>query len=125
MPFPTFGSPVTCRYQQMHDTDPSSDIDDPTSFPHTNNWLHELDAGNRGIDGHNFTQYANILTENMFMRISQLENMPKEDLLRLCPSMPAGTAPLVLGYARKDCGVIRKNEMQRLRQARLEPKRYL
>jgi hypothetical protein len=42
----------------------------------------------------------------MFMCISQLENMPKEDLLCLCPSMPAGTAPLVLGYARKDYDVI-------------------
>jgi hypothetical protein len=122
-------SPSVSHHYQRHLEIPSSDaideLDDPTLFPRVASWLQELDEGPRGADQHNFAQYTDALEKNMLMRVFQLEDLTEEKLLTVCASMVTGTAALVLQYARKDCGKIRKVEARRLRDARLQPKRYL
>lgn len=113
------------RRYQIPSSDPVEELDDPTLFPRVAEWLQELDQGPRGADGHNFTQHGARLEQNMFMRIFQLETLMEEKLVAVCESMAPGTATLIMQYARKDCSRIRKNEAQRLREARLQPKRYL
>ena len=124
-----FSSPYTppdrYRHRKMPSSDPVDDLDDPTIFPRTTAWLQELDGGPRGADGHNFTQYAEQLERNMFTCMFQLETLTEEKLLSICTSMVAGTASLILQYARKDCVKIRKKEAQRQREARLLPKQYI
>jgi hypothetical protein len=107
---------------------PSSDppeLDDLTLFPRVAAWLHELDGGPRGTDGHNFAQYGEPLEQKMFKRIFQLESLTEDKLVAICDSMALGTATLILRYARHECGKIRKAEAKRLREARLQPKHYL
>jgi hypothetical protein len=99
MPFPSYNSPATLhRILQPHET-PSSgsaeDIDDPTLFPCVTEWLHKLECRPHGADGHKFHQYGTILEENMFIRISHLENLTKDELIAICASIPMGTASLI------------------------------
>jgi hypothetical protein len=46
----------------------------PTLFPMIEDWLHGLDAGSCGVDGHNFAQYASNFNEHGFKRISEIAN---------------------------------------------------
>lgn len=122
-----YGSPMS-RYPQRHFDIPSSDpieeLEDPTLFPRIGAWLQELDAGVRGSDGHNFSQYADSFEGNKFTRIFQLEELSDDKLVSLCPGMPVGTATLIIAYAKKDVGAIRKKETRRLREMKMHPKRY-
>jgi len=121
-PGPPFGG---SGRSNMPSSDPIDELDDPTLFPRVVTWLHDLDNGPRGMDGHNFSQCAVALETNMFTRILQLEMMSNQELQALCPSMPAGTTSLLLQYARRDCNNIRKKESRRQREVRLQPKRYV
>lgn len=105
-------------------SDPIEETEDPTLFPRVSLWLRDLDGGPRGTDGHNFSQCQQVLDANMFTRISQLDSMVNSELIGLCPGLPAGTAGLLLQYARADCSKIRKMETRRIRQAKHTPKHY-
>lgn len=105
-------------------SDPIKEIEKPSLFPRVSSWLQELDNGPRGTDGHNFSQCLQVLDTNMFTRISQLDSMANSELVGLCPGLPAGTAALLLQYARTDCLKIRKLEARRTRQAKHTPKHY-
>jgi hypothetical protein len=128
MPFPSYNSPVILhRILQSHETASSGsaeDIDDPTLFPRVTEWLHNLDCGPHGADGHKCHQYGAILEGNMFVHISHLENLTKDELIAICTGMPLGTASLIQECARKECNRIRMKEQKRYHQAQLEPKRY-
>jgi hypothetical protein len=118
-------SPYSRRRFDIPSSDPIEELEDPTLFPRIGTWLKELDNGVRGSDGHHFVQYAAALDDNKFTRIFQLEDLTDDKLIALCPGMPAGTATLIIGYAKKDVGVIRKKEARRLREVKMQPKRYI
>ena len=125
MGYPTFGGPGRSNFgRDMPSSDPINELDDPTLFPWVTSWLLDLDNGPRGADGHNFSQCALTLETNMFTRILQLEAMSNQELRALCPSIPAGTASLLLQYARGECNSIQKKESRRQHEARLEPRCY-
>ena len=113
------------RWLEMASSDLAEQLDDPTLFPRVIAWLQELDSGPRGADGHNFAQYGELLEQKMFKRVFQLESLTDDKLMTVCDTMAPGTATLILQYACKDCGKIRKKEIQRFREARLQPKWYL
>jgi hypothetical protein len=118
------GTPWHYWCQNEPSSDTLDELDDPTLFPHVTAWLQELDEGPCGINKHNFSQYAKAMEKNMFTQVFQLEALTEQKLLTICDSMVAGTASLVLQYARKDCKKIRKAEARRLQEARLQPRRY-
>jgi hypothetical protein len=89
----------------MHSFDTS---DDPTIYPRTGDWVRNLDHGNRGIDGQNFSQYAELLEAAGYFRIDQIADESKHesgarDLTTVCQMMPLGIAKLLIKYAVKDC----------------------
>ena len=123
-----YGSPSSHSSRRRFDipsSDPIEELEDPTLFPRIGTWLQELDNGVRGLDNHNFAQYAITLNDNKFMRIFQLEDLTDDKLIALCPGMPAGTATLIIAYAKKDSQSIRRKETRRLREVKMQPKRYL
>ena len=61
----------------------------------------------------------------MFKRIFQLETLMEDKLIAACDAMLPGTATLILQYACKDSARIRKTEVKRLQEARLQPKHYV
>lgn len=127
--FPTFASPGAFRRIANPPHTPGSesveDIDDDiTLFPRVTDWLHGLDNGPHGADRHNFSQYTANFEDNMYFRVNDLEHLSKEDLITMC-AMPPGTANLICKYSRKDCDKIRKEALNKIREARLQPKRYL
>jgi hypothetical protein len=128
MPLPSYGGPITPRRHGYSGDIPTSDgldnFDDPDLYPRIVDWLQELDHGPRGADGHNFGQHALPLQTNMYLRVSQLEKLTKTDLLAMCSTMLPGTADLILDYARKECGAIRRREMKRRQDAMVAFQRF-
>lgn len=109
-------------YQPLPSSEP--EFDDPTIFPRVSKWLGELDAGVRGSDGHNFSQFVRTFEEAMYTRISQVQALTRDDLVKLNPAMPPGTADLIIFYANKDCQDIKKKEIRRLKEVQLQPVHY-
>ncbi|KAJ7659664.1 hypothetical protein DFH06DRAFT_401232 [Mycena polygramma] len=83
----------------------------PTLYPKISDWVLELDMGDRGEDGHQFTSFGTRLESAGYKRISQLVDLADkgvEVLQRICNDMPEGTAQVILKYARQDCKMLRK-----------------
>ena len=103
-------------------------LDDPTLFPHVEGWLESLQNGPRGADGDNFTQYDAALIAHGYKRIFHLarDNFTIEELQRVCGNdMTEGLAHSLLEYAKHDTAKIVKEESDRQRRQRVEPRRYL
>jgi hypothetical protein len=99
---------------QPGNTDSFDTGDDPTIYPRTGDWVRSLDAGNRGVDGQNFTQYADLLEAAGYIRIDQIADEAKHDsgardLTTVCETMPLGIAKLLIKYAMKDCETVMKS----------------
>lgn len=91
----------------------SQDDENPTDFPKVEDWLLELDGGDRGEDGHGFYLFGPPLRQNGYTRIVQLLDESVDSLRKICGDMPLGTAKLILKYAKQDCKKIRRVEAER------------
>ncbi|KAJ7811183.1 hypothetical protein B0H13DRAFT_1926877 [Mycena leptocephala] len=92
------------------------DGDVPTLYPKIDDWLLELDTGERGEDGHNFSAFGARLRGEGYMRVFQLADEGDkgvDTLQRICPDMKLGTAKVLMKYARIDCKIIRRIECER------------
>ncbi|KAJ7697326.1 hypothetical protein B0H14DRAFT_3039156 [Mycena olivaceomarginata] len=94
---------------------PPQEIEDARLFPRLESWLRSLDDGPRGADDHNFSQYAPDFQREKYVRVVDLETLQVNDLKRLIPELPHGTATKILAYATADITRIRKVEKKRLR----------
>jgi hypothetical protein len=91
------------------------DDDNPTLFPRTGDWMRNNDNGNRGEDGHNFSQYGPALEAAGYTRILQIADEGRcessaRDLITICEGMPLGIAKLLIKYADKDCITIQRKD---------------
>ncbi|KAJ7194747.1 hypothetical protein GGX14DRAFT_404530 [Mycena pura] len=119
---PTPSSPATSQNPPQHSvlrqatSIDSQDDDPPTIYPTVDDWLLDLNTGDRGEDGHHFLLFSAALRKQGFAHMSQLANEGAdgvETLQRICPDMKLGTAKLLMKYAVKDCKAIRKIERER------------
>lgn len=95
--------------------------EDPTQFPFIKDWLLRLDEGQRGADGHGFSQYIQAFKANhihCIFEIASLDLFSRDDLLVICPGMKIGTANLLLRYAREDTESIRNEEKRKQQNAK-------
>lgn len=94
----------------------SEEEESPTLYPLIEEWLTELDSGERGQDKQNFAQYGPALRESGYIRLKQLED-EKDDgvkmLMEVCDGLPTGTAKLIMKYVLKDCRKIRRVDAER------------
>jgi hypothetical protein len=81
----------------------------PTVYPRIDEWLTELDSGERGADKQGWAQYAEPLNKNGYTRIIQLLDDKAKDLAEMT-GMPVGMAKLVIKYAKIDADKITKRE---------------
>ena len=78
----SLSSSATLKRGRDHDI-PSSDPfpeEVPTIYPRIDEWLGELDSGERGADEQGWAQYAAPLNKNGYTRIIQLVNDMAKDL---------------------------------------------
>ncbi|KAF8591184.1 hypothetical protein K439DRAFT_1611494 [Ramaria rubella] len=103
----------------FRDTYPSSepeDAEDPSLFPHIDDWLQSLDDGPLGVDGLNVSQYATPLLAQGYICISQLvDTVTVTDLLRHCPGLLEGTAQLILRHAHKAIEKVQRQQQKHTR----------
>lgn len=96
-------------YDDAPSSDPFVPEEVPTIYPRINEWLTELDSGERGADEQGWAQYAAPLNKNGYMRIIQLLDDEAKDLAEMT-SMPVGMAKLLIKYAKADSDKITKRE---------------
>ncbi|KZV59204.1 hypothetical protein PENSPDRAFT_446711 [Peniophora sp. CONT] len=94
------------------------DAEDPSAFPLLTEWLAGLDQHpQRGIDQHNFGQFADEFTQKKYYRILDLEDKSAKDIrLSICPGMVEGTADKLARYIKQDLAAIRKKLRNMARQ---------
>ncbi|KAF8181340.1 hypothetical protein K438DRAFT_1973409 [Mycena galopus ATCC 62051] len=127
IPGPAFQTPqapnAANRYVDMPSS-PPAEIEDCRLFPRMGTWLQELDDGARGADEHNFAQYAPDFQCQKYVHIVDLEELRIEDVTRLIPEIPHGTATKILTYAKADIGRLRKAERKCVRAEANKGSRY-
>jgi hypothetical protein len=109
------------RYRQSYHRDdhlPSSDppeqIEDVSQFPLITDWLHSLDNGSRGADGHNFSQFISFFERHKYIRICDIaDNLSASALSSKCEGIADGTAQNIVSYAKVDTKNIRRREAKR------------
>ena len=108
----SLSSSATLKRGRDHDI-PSSDPFVPeevlTIYPQIDEWLGELDSGERGADEQGWAQYAAPLNKNGYTRIIQLVNDMAKDLAEMT-GMPVGIAKLLIKYAKTDSDRITRRE---------------
>lgn len=112
---PSHGHPsgsATLKRGLDHDipsSDPFVPEEVPTIYPRIDEWLTELDSGERGVDQQGWAQYAVPLSTNGYTRIIQLVDDGPKDLAEMT-GMPIGIAKLLIKYAKADSDRITKRE---------------
>lgn len=106
------------------DSDIAQDIDvsNPAFYPLITDWLHELDQGPRG-DNRTFARdsiidYFHSFGYKRLFEIIDPALSIAERILEWCPDVTVGIAKLLVAYARKDCELIKAEQMQHLRHTR-------
>ncbi|KAJ7346122.1 hypothetical protein DFH08DRAFT_961590 [Mycena albidolilacea] len=114
-PYQTPPAPQALNCYGDGPSSPPQEIKDARLFPRLESWLWSLDDGLRGADDHNFSQYAPEFQREKYVRVVDLETLQVNDLKRLIPELPHGTATKILAYATADITRIRKVEKKHLR----------
>jgi len=103
---------------------PMEDIEDVTLFPQISDWLHDLDAGRRGVDGHNFSAHVDYFAERKYIRICDIADDITPTELSTSSGMAEGTAKRLISYAEADTLVIRRKEKKRAHDKKARPRHY-
>jgi hypothetical protein len=93
-------------------------------FPRIAEFLAELDKGPLGLDGHQFESYMSDFAREKVYRISELNGMTSEELRLICPSIPLGTARLILTKAAQDVKKVQKEFHRQQRLALHSPRQF-
>jgi hypothetical protein len=104
---------------------PSEDIEDVTLFPRISGWLHDLDSGPRGVDGHDFSAWANYFSERKYIRICDIADGLTPTELSKSSGMAEGTAKRLISYSEADTQTIRNREKKRIQLEKTRPRRYV
>ncbi|KAJ7573611.1 hypothetical protein C8J56DRAFT_903060 [Mycena floridula] len=75
-------------------------------YPTVLDWLISLDAGDRGIDDDNFSQYTDFFKDAGYRRLIDVSEMTVGDILETCPGMVKGIASVLSRYAIADRKVV-------------------
>jgi len=91
----------------------------PILYPRITDWLQKLDDSPQGDDGQQFVKYGLALEQNGYSHIFQIaeedaNGSGARDLVEMCKGMPLGIAKLLIKYAKADCQVIERKELNRL-----------
>jgi len=125
---PGYGTHATTSHVPPTKT-PSSplteDIEDITLFPRISEWLHELDEGTRGADGHNFSEWVLYFAEWKYIRICDIADGMSSSELSKGSGMAEGTAKQLVSYAEANTQLIRKKEKKRAQAQKALPRRYI
>ena len=108
----SLSSSATLKRGRDHDipsSDPFVPEEVPTIYPRIDEWLGELDSGERGADEQGWAQYAAPLNKNGYTRIIQLVDDVAKDLAEMT-GMPVGIAKLLIKYAKTDSDRITRRE---------------
>ena len=126
---PGYGMHPTASHAPPINAMPSSpsteDIEDVTLFPRISGWLRELDDGPRGVDGHNFSAWADHFAERKYIRICDIADGMSPSELSNSSGMAEGTAKRLISYAEADTQVIRKREKKRAQVEKAQPRHYV
>lgn len=114
-------STYTRRHEvEVPSSDPIEEVEDVALFPRMTDWLRSLDDDpKRGVDGHNFSQFAPDFEREKYVRICDLDDLSPTALSAICQwqGMPNGTAKKLLQYTHTETARIRKTEKRRARDA--------
>ena len=108
-------SPSSCatlkrgRDHDIPSSDPFVPEEVPTIYPRIDEWLGELDSGERGADEQGWAQYAAPLNKNGYTCIIQLVDDVAKDLAEMT-GMPVGIAKLLIKYTKTDSDRITRRE---------------
>ncbi|KAJ7766320.1 hypothetical protein DFH07DRAFT_769865 [Mycena maculata] len=118
-PWSMYQTPAATPMSRGHYQDvlssPPEVVEDSRLFPRIGDWLQELNDGPRGVDEHNFAQFAADFDRERYVRVVDLERLKIDELKSLIPEIAHGTASKLLAYATADIGVIRKQARKRAR----------
>ena len=103
----------------------TEDIEDITLFPWISEWLHELDEGTRGADGHNFSEWVLYFAEQKYIRICDIVDGISSSELSKGSGMVEGTAKQLVSYAEADTQLIWKKEKKHAQAQRALPRHYI
>jgi hypothetical protein len=101
------------------------DIEDVSLFPRISGWLHDLDSGPRGVDGHDFSAWADYFSERKYIRICDIADGLTPAELSKSSGMAEGTAKRLISYSEADTQTIRKKEKKRIQIEKTHPRRYI
>ncbi|KAG2051209.1 hypothetical protein BDR06DRAFT_973927 [Suillus hirtellus] len=98
------------------------DADNPALYPLIPDWLQELDRGpwgnNRAFARDSIIDYFHGFGYKHLFKIIDPTLAITDKILEWCPDVSVGTAKLLETYARKDCEVLKVEQMQHLRHKR-------
>jgi hypothetical protein len=104
---------------------PSEDIKDVALFLRISGWLHDLDSGPRGVDGHDFSAWADYFLERKYIRICDIADGLTPAELSKSSRMAEGTAKHLISYSEADTQTIQKREKKRIQVEKTHPHCYV